>query len=299
MGTWQPAQFSANSARPWAGERLVDGAEQLLGPGRRFEALQGFFDQVEVAHAYAGRITCIALKGLARAIEKRQGRPHAEGFADIACHRLLGRAVPLHPVEGPDVPQLRVVHRCVGDAIIFRGNGIAKAGVGDAAKRIGTPWAFFGGVKATVGVVPGDLEELVQRLLEVLAQLAVLGLVAIAQHLAGEALKFPWVVIGRGQAGDQSLAEAAAAQGGHAGWQHMLRRSAVDPQSLALEVQFAGVAGGAGDIQVLNVAASVFMAGKPYGQVAGVLCGGHLLGIHQEAEARQVLRRGKASLGER
>lgn len=32
------------------GEGLVDGAEQVFRPGRRLEALQGFFDQVQVAH---------------------------------------------------------------------------------------------------------------------------------------------------------------------------------------------------------------------------------------------------------
>ena len=115
------------------------------------------------------------------------------------------------------------------------------------------------------------LRNCVQRLLEVLAQLAVLGVVAITQHLAGEALEFPRVVIGGREAGDQRLAEAAAAQGRHAGGQHVLRRAAVDPQGLAFEVQLAGVAGGAGDVQVFDVAAGVFMPGETYGQVAGVL----------------------------
>jgi len=54
-----------------SGEGLVDRPEQFFGPGGRFEALQGFFDQVEVAHSYAGRVTRIALKRLASAIEKR------------------------------------------------------------------------------------------------------------------------------------------------------------------------------------------------------------------------------------
>jgi len=79
----------------------------------------------------------------------------------------------------------------------------------------------------------------------------------------------------------------------------MLGRTAVNPQGLTFEMQLAGVAGGAGDVQVLNVAARVFMSGKTYRQVAGVLRGGHLLGIHKETEARQVLWRGKTSLGER
>ena len=150
-----------------------------------------------------------------------------------------------------------------------------------------------------MGVIPGNLEELVQRLLEVLAQLIALGVVLIPQDLVGKALELPWVVIGSGQAGDQGLAETATTQRGNAGGQYVLRRATVDAQGLALEVQFAGVAGRTGDIQVLSLAVGVLVPGEPYRQVARVLRGGHLFGIDQEAKARQVLRRGKALLGER
>lgn len=281
------------------GEGLVDGAEQVFRPGRRFEPLQGFFDQVEVAYAHARWVARVTLERLAGAVEEGQGGAYTEGFADIARHRLLGRAVPLHPVEGPDIPQVRVVHWRIGDAIVVRRNRVAEAGIGDAAERVGTARAFFGGVEAAVGVVPGNFQELVQRLLEVLAQLAVLGIVLIAEHLAREALELPRVVIRCREAGDEGLAETAAAQRGHTGRQHMLGRAAIDAQGLALEAQLAGVAGGAGDVQVFNAAAGVGVPGKPHRQVAGVLRGGHLFGIDQEAEARQVLRRGEALFGKR
>ena len=261
--------------------------------------MQGFFDQVQVAHPYAGRVAGIAFERLPGSVEERQGRAYAKSFADVARHGLLGRAIPLHPVEGPDIPQLRVVHRRIGDAIIVWGNSVAKTGVGDAPKGVSAARAFFGGVKAAVGVIPGNLEELVQRLLEVLAQLIALGVVLIPQDLVGKALELPWVVIGSGQAGDQGLAETAATQRGNAGGQYVLRRAAVDTQGLTLEVQFAGVAGRTGDIQVLSLAVGVLVPGEPYRQVARVLRGGHLFGIDQEAKARQVLRRGKALLGER
>ena len=86
------------------GEGFVDGTEQVLRPGRRLEPLQGFFDQVQVAHPYAGWVAGIALERLPGCVEERQSRAYAKGFADVARHGLLGRAIPLHPVEGPDVP---------------------------------------------------------------------------------------------------------------------------------------------------------------------------------------------------
>lgn len=133
-----------------------------------------------------------------------------------------------------------------------------------------------------MGIIPGDFEELVQRLFEVLAQLIVLGIVLITQDFAGEALELPRVVIRSGKAGDQGLAKTAAPQGGYAGGQHVLRRATVDTQGLALEVQLTGVAGRTGDIQVLNLAVGVLVSGKAYRQVARVLRGGHLLGVDQK-----------------
>ncbi|MNN94832.1 hypothetical protein D3C81_2135330 [compost metagenome] len=66
--------------------------------------MQGFFDQVQVTHPDAGGITIVALEWLPVAIEKVQRGAHAQGFADIARHGLLRRAIPLHPVESPHVP---------------------------------------------------------------------------------------------------------------------------------------------------------------------------------------------------
>ena len=56
---------------------------------------------------------------------------------------------------------MRVAHRGVGDAIVGRINGIAERAVGDAAERIGTAEAFFGGVEPAVPVVVGRAEQAV------------------------------------------------------------------------------------------------------------------------------------------
>ena len=85
----------------------------------------------------------------------------------------------------------------------------------------------------------------------------------------GEAVELPRVVISRCKAGNQSLAETSAAQGRNAGWQHMLGRTAVDTQGLAFEMQLAGVAGGAGDVQVLGIAAAFLCRAKPTGRLPG------------------------------
>jgi len=150
-----------------------------------------------------------------------------------------------------------------------------------------------------MGVVPGHAQEGVQGGLEVLAQLLMLRIILIAQYGAGEALEFPRVVIRSSEAGDQRLAEAAAAQGRYTRWQYMLCRGTVHAYRLAFEAQFAGVAGCAGDIQILHIAAGVLVAGEADGQVARVGSTGLLLGVHQKAKARQVLGGREGLFGKR
>ncbi|MNI35020.1 hypothetical protein D3C73_890310 [compost metagenome] len=191
------------------GQRFIDRAQQLFRPGWRFEALQCFFNQMQVAHPHAGRVAVVAHERLAVVVEEIQRGPHTQGFADVACHGLLRRAIPLHPVEGPHVPQLRIVHRCVGHPVVGGGNRIAKTGVGNATERVGAARAFLGRVEPSVGIVPGDFEEGVEGLFEVLAQLLVLSVVILAQDIAGETLEFPGVVVSRCQTSDQCLSETA------------------------------------------------------------------------------------------
>ena len=256
--------------------------------------MQGFFNQVQVVDPHAGRVALVALQRLTVAVEEVQGCADAQGFTDIACHGLLGRAIPLHPVERPHVPQVRVVYRCIGHSIVVGRDRVAEAGIGNPAKGIGAPRAFERRVKAAMGVVPGHGQKGVQRGLEVLAQLLVTGFIVVAQNRAGKALKFPGVVIRGCQACDQRLAKAAAAQGRYAGRQHVLRRATVNAQRLAFVTQLAGVAGRAGDVQILNGAAGVLMASEANGQVGRIGGAGLLLRVDQKAKPRQILRRSEA-----
>ncbi|MNZ43489.1 hypothetical protein D3C78_610920 [compost metagenome] len=123
-------------------------------------------------------------------------------------------------------------------------------------------------------------------------------LVVLAQYVACETFEFPRVVVGRDQAGDQGLSETAPFERRNAGRQDMLRRTAVDTHGLPLEAQFAGVAGRTGDIQKHIRAVGILMPGKACGEVAGVVRRRFLAGVHQKAEAREVLGGGKALLRE-
>ncbi|MCY1174161.1 hypothetical protein D9M73_143500 [compost metagenome] len=123
-------------------------------------------------------------------------------------------------------------------------------------------------------------------------------LVVLAKHVACEALEFPRVVVSGGEAGHQGLSETAAFERRNTGRQHMLRRAAVDTQGLTLVAQFTGVAGRAGDIQKHIRATRVLVPGKACREVAGVVRRRFLAGVHQKAEAREVVGGGKALLRE-
>ncbi|MNT41891.1 hypothetical protein D3C72_1782740 [compost metagenome] len=141
---------------------FVDRAQQIFRPGRRRESLQGFFDQVQVAHADTGGIAGVAHQRLAVLVEEVQRGADAQRFADVAGHRLFRRAVPLHPFERPHAPQLRIIDRGIGHAVVVGGNRITEAGVGDAPEGVCAPRAFFGRIEPAMGVVPGHLEERIQ-----------------------------------------------------------------------------------------------------------------------------------------
>ena len=115
--------------------------------------------------------------------------------------------------------------------------------VSDAAERIGTAEAFFGGVEPAVPVVVSGAEQTVEHLLEVVAQLRAVLLVALAQHLLGEATEPERVVIGEGHAHAQRLPKGATVQGRYGGGQRVHRRATVDTNGLTLVAQIAGVAG--------------------------------------------------------
>ncbi|MNZ54200.1 hypothetical protein D3C78_720970 [compost metagenome] len=287
------------------GALQVDLAEQFGGPGRRPEALEGFFEGVEVTQAHAGGIALVAHYRLAVAAEHAQGGANAEGFADVARHGLHGRAVPLHPVEFPDVPDLRVVHRRVGHAVVGRVDAVAEHTVGDAPEGVGAAGTFEGRVEAAMGIVPGGAHQLAEQVAHVAAQGGLAFRIAAAEHLLGEAVELPRHVVGGGEAGAERLAEGAAAQRGYGGGDGVHGRATVDAQRLVAVTQLAGVAGRAGDIEIPGAALAVLMAGEADRQVAGVAwvgcalrCRLELRRIDQETEAGEIGRVGELVGGE-
>lgn len=243
--------------------------------------------------AHAGGVAIGLGDAFAVLVEQVQAGADAKGLADVARHRLHGRAIPLHPVELPDVPEMWVAHRGIGDAVVAVVKVVAKYGVGDTAECIGTTKAFLGRVKATMPVVECSRQQAVEHLFEFLAQLITALLVLVAQHLMGEATEFQRVVVSEGHAHAQRLAEATAAQGGYGGCQRMQGGAAIDAHGLALVAQLTGMAGSAADIEKVLAALAVLMPGEADGQVAGVECTWLLPGIGEKAEAGQVIETGE------
>ncbi len=193
---------------------------------------------------------------------------------------------------------MRVADRRIGHPVVAFVDGVTEHAVGNAAESIGTAKAFLGGVEAAVPVVHRGAEQAVEHLLEVRTQLFMTRLVVVPQHRLGEALEFDRVVIGEGHTHTQRLAEAAALQGGHGGGQRVQGGTAVDTDGLALVTQFAGVAGGAGDIQELRATFHVLVTSETDRQVAGIERAGLLLRIGKEAKASQVVGSGEFVGGE-
>ena len=79
---------------------------------------------------------------------QRHDGAHAQRLAHVARQRLRHRAVVLHPVEFPDVPDIRVTHRRVAHLVVRRDEVIAEHGIADAAQRIGAAKALVHGDRA-------------------------------------------------------------------------------------------------------------------------------------------------------
>ncbi|MCY1274714.1 hypothetical protein D9M70_233430 [compost metagenome] len=281
-----------------AGLLEIEATQQVFRPGRWFQLLEGFFQGVQVVRAHAGRVALGFRHGLAVLVEQLQRGADAEGFADVAGHRLHGRTVPLHPVEFPDVPQVRIAHRGIGHPVVAGVDGIAEHAVGDAAERIGAAEAFLGGVEVAMPVVVGGGHQAVEYGLEVTAQLAAFVGVAFAKDLSGETVELHRIVVSEGHAHPQRLTETAAAQRGHGGGQRMQGGAAVDANGFALVTQLAGVAGGAGDVQVMLAGVEIGMPSEADRQVARVQLGGLLSGIDKKTEAGEVVGAGQSVAGE-
>ena len=132
----------------------VDGAEDFLRPARRAQQLQRVLDAHQAARCppNCDNARPAASARASRSHQRRDGAD-AQRLADVARQWLRHRAVVLHPVELPDVPQVRVADRRVADLVVSRGQVIAERGVADAAERIGAPEALVHRVQLAQRIV--------------------------------------------------------------------------------------------------------------------------------------------------
>src|SRR6266550_8036946 len=90
----------------------------------------------------------------ARVTEEVDARSDAERFADISTHRLLNRAVVLHPVHPGSVPDWRIVHGPVSNRqVLIVVQFGAENEVSDTRERVCAAVAFRSGEQ-----VPGGAE---------------------------------------------------------------------------------------------------------------------------------------------
>src|SRR5690606_37029839 len=182
-----------------------------------------------------------------------------------------------------------IAHRGIGDSVIGGVQRVAEYGVGDPPKCIGTAKPFFGRVKTAMPIVECRRQQAVEYLLELFTELIMALRISVAQDFLSETTEFQRVVVSEGHAHAQRLTEASAAQSGNGGCQRVQGGATVDTHGLALVAQFAGVTGGATDIEKVLSALAVLMAGKTHGQVARIECARLLLRIGEKTEAGEVI----------
>lgn len=112
----------------------IDLAQPYLRPAWRAQLHHGGFNSMQVSHTHAGRITLGLGNRPAILLQQLQPRTNPQCLSNVARHRLHGRTVPLNPVEVPDIPELWIANRGVGDAVVDRVNGVTEGRVGDASE---------------------------------------------------------------------------------------------------------------------------------------------------------------------
>ena len=273
------------------GLRRIDGAEDVLGPLRRRQLLQRPFDLLEPGNIDRGAEALLRRQWRAFRVHQVDLGTDAQCLADVAGQRLGHRAVVLHPVELPHVPQVGVAHRRRRGLQVGVAQVLAEHRVGDAPERIGAAEAFAGRVEVRQRVVLLDGEEGLERLAQLLVQLA--RVAAVGQDLAGEAVELERVGPGFRQRADQGGAEAAALQVGEG--VHGL--ATVDAQGVVLAflavVQLAGMAGGAADVEQVLAERGGVARGEADRQLVRVA------GIEEEMETLEEGGVGEALLRQR
>ena len=137
------------------------------------------------------RKRCSGGSGSPWSVHQRRDRADAQRLADVARQRLRHRAVVLHPVELPDVPEVRIADRRVADLVVGRGSDGRRTPCWRCgrARRCGRspPAPDRGGAADCSGRCRAGLDGRAQRL----PQPALPSRVARAEHLLREAIELP------------------------------------------------------------------------------------------------------------
>ncbi len=305
-GPWQWRQCTSNSTRPARAFCLVDPAEQVLRPARRLQCRQRALDLVQRVRVDRGVVAQVQRQRRAEFVEQVEPCADAERLVDVACHRLRGVALPLHPVELGDVPQVRIAHRRRRRTVVVGRDVAAEHRVGDALRGVGAPVALEHRVVAVLEVGPRVGEQRADRSAELGTQLAPRGIEVEApgraagearlDHVAREAIEFPGIPVGCEHRQHEVRLELA---GLHVG-DRVHRLAAVDADRGALVVQLARVAQAAGEVEQLGAELRVVVLGEADRQVAWIPLRVCLLAqLRQEAVATHVGGCGKPIPAER
>jgi hypothetical protein len=184
-------------------------------------------------------------------LDAREARDVHRAAISLAVWKRLerDRAVVLHPVELPDVPQVRIAHRRVARLVVGRDEVVAEGRIADAPQRIRSPEPFAQRIELPQRIVLAGFEHRPDRRAQRGAQPRFAVGITLAQDLLREAVELPGTRGGIDQRREQDRREVAA---GHVR-ERMHGLPAVDAQragfSIPRHVQLARVAGGAGDVE--------------------------------------------------
>src|SRR5690606_25164728 len=146
-------------------------------------------DAMQVGDSHGAPVALVDRQRTPRRTEPRRDGADAERLADVARERLCDRAVVLHPIELPDVPQIGIAHRRIARLIVALDEMIAEDRVADAPERVRAAEAFSHRIEAAQRIVLSGAEHGEHARTEpALERLLTLGIV-VFQHLPRETIE--------------------------------------------------------------------------------------------------------------
>nr|WP_206606002.1 hypothetical protein [Steroidobacter cummioxidans] len=234
---------------------------------------------------------------LAHVIAPWRDRTDTERLADVSRQRLCDRAVVLHPIEFPDVPQIGIADRRVAHLVIARREVIAERGIADAAQRVGAAEALMHRVELAQRIVLAAAQHGLDGRPQCRLQLRFGIRIARAEYPLCETIELPRLHCRVEQRSQQHRREAAARhirEGVHG-------LTAIDTHRISAvvlgEMDFAGVAGGASDIEYVLTDGWIEVLGETDRQLVRI--GRARLRIDHEAVFAHVIGIGEALARER